>query len=156
CALFSPDGKMLAVAGDSKTIKLWELESRRLRGSLPACQTRVEALDFTHNGRVLASAGRDGTVKFWDIAQMKLMGEGRTPGGPCFTVAFNHAGTEAATGTPSGLISVWDLTEGCTLKGEWPRHPGDVQGLFYARDDRGLATACGDGTVRIWNHGAHD
>src|SRR5262249_50803356 len=71
----SPDGRMLALTGDSPDIQLWDLSSpvplprARLQGHrLPGWSGVVQALAFSADGRLLASAGRDSRLIIWDVA----------------------------------------------------------------------------------------
>jgi WD40 repeat protein len=73
---YSPDGKLLASAGDDGMIHLWEAatgkEVRPLRGH----RNRVRCLAFSPDGTRLASGSSDGriddrSVRLWDVATGK-------------------------------------------------------------------------------------
>lgn len=59
---FSPDGAMLATAGDDGTIRFWEISSRRLLRSWEGNAERVLSLSFSPDGTALASGRADGTL----------------------------------------------------------------------------------------------
>jgi RNA polymerase sigma factor (sigma-70 family) len=66
-AAFSPDGKILALAGDD--VRLWETatgkEIRRLKGH----REWISSVAFSPDGKTLVSASRDNTVLVWDMAR---------------------------------------------------------------------------------------
>jgi WD40 repeat protein len=67
---FSPDDKVIASAGDSDTIWLWEAGSGRQIGAIKHSQRRVNALRFSPDGKSLASAGDDTTVLVWNVRKV--------------------------------------------------------------------------------------
>jgi Tol biopolymer transport system component len=65
---FSPDGRMLALAGWGKgTIYLWETATLTERRHLTGHQGRVVSLAFAADGRTLVSTGADTTALVWDV-----------------------------------------------------------------------------------------
>jgi WD40 repeat protein len=68
CAVFSPDGKVLATGGINGAIKIWCMTDMRELTTLVGHQKPVLALDFSPDGSLLASGARDGTIKLWSPA----------------------------------------------------------------------------------------
>jgi WD40 repeat protein len=64
---FSPDGKLLATAGDDGLILIWDLDRRRLAQTLSAHRWTISALAFLADGNTLVSASWDGNIKFWQV-----------------------------------------------------------------------------------------
>jgi hypothetical protein len=65
---FSPDGKLLATAGDDGFIQIWDIDNRQLIQTLSAHPWTISALSFLADGNTLISASWDGTIKFWQIS----------------------------------------------------------------------------------------
>jgi WD40 repeat protein/serine/threonine protein kinase len=66
-AEFSPDSRMLAVAGDDSVIRVYTIPAGRLLVSLIGHKRSNLRLSFSADGRTLASAGYDGTVRLWHL-----------------------------------------------------------------------------------------
>jgi WD40 repeat protein len=71
-AVFSPDGKFLALAGESKDredreVRLVEVATGRECGRFPGHEGAVTCLAFAADGRGLASGSRDCTVLVWRV-----------------------------------------------------------------------------------------
>jgi len=72
---FSPDGKLLAVAGFHEVL-LYEKDGAKLAGRLIGLSERIQSLRFSPDGRWLAAAGGDparlGEIQIWNVDKRKL------------------------------------------------------------------------------------
>src|SRR5262249_43701967 len=69
---FSPDGRLLAVANNDGTVRLWELATGRPFGAPLLAgigsANGVNGVAFSPDGKLLATANSDGTVRTWRMS----------------------------------------------------------------------------------------
>jgi hypothetical protein len=65
---FSPDGRLLAAAGGTETIRLWDTWTGQEAGRFTGHRGAMRSLAFAPDGKALASGGGDGTVLIWDVS----------------------------------------------------------------------------------------
>ena len=148
---FSPvDATLVASAGESNIIKLWNLRNNTatlLRGHTG----RVNSVAFSPDGALFASVSDDRTIKLWNVRNQQNI---RTlqDGIPYRSVAFSPDGQGLATGGDRH-VKLWDArrwSEITTL-----RHDKSVQAVAFSSDGQFLAAGDGSrdgpGTVKIWD-----
>lgn len=135
---FSPDGKLLAVAGFHEVL-LYENTTGALAGRLIGLSERIQSLRFSPDGQSLAVAGGDparlGEIQVWDVAKRKLTLSAPTSYDTLYGVSWSPDGKliafgcadntvraiEAATGkqvVQMGSHSDWALSTTFSVKGD--------------------------------------
>ncbi len=69
----SPDGNLVAAAGDNGKILVWKLEGDQPPVELKGHDGAVNTLMFSEDGRRLVSGSDDRTVKLWSIADARVL-----------------------------------------------------------------------------------
>ena len=77
---FSPDGKYVASCSWDKTVKIWEVQTKKCVATLKGHTGGVFGVSFSPDGRYVASCSEDKTVKIWEVQTNKCVAtlEGHT------------------------------------------------------------------------------
>jgi len=70
---FSPDGKLLAAGAEDKTVKVWDIERKRLSHTFAGHEMDIYSLDFTSDGQFIVSGSGDRKAKVWDVDKGKVI-----------------------------------------------------------------------------------
>ncbi len=65
--VFSPDSRLLLASTNFGTLRVWDIESRKLVMELTGADAKIEEAVFSGDGSILATL-RNGAVTFWDVS----------------------------------------------------------------------------------------
>jgi RNA polymerase sigma factor (sigma-70 family) len=157
CVAYSPDGKMIATAGDEEAIQLWDATTGRLLRRLEGHKARdrysvqMVTFAFSPDGRQLLSGGYDHTARLWDVATGREVGRLGEHKGGVLCVAYTPSGKQVFTGGFEEPIRLWDVATGKEVR----RFPKRSEGAFRMALAPGCQTIASSHVVyrapRFWD-----
>jgi WD40 repeat protein/tRNA A-37 threonylcarbamoyl transferase component Bud32 len=138
CAVFSPDGKLIASAGSDHTVRLWDPITGHTRAVLDRHTNEVNWAAFSPDGTTLASASDDGTVRLWDAATGRERACLCKDQSAAVGTAFAPDGNLLAAGFNDSTVHLWDLPS-ARERSPLRVGRGRVESLAFSPDGRVLA-----------------
>ena len=150
---FSPDGTVLASAGEDKKIVLLDTNTYQPIGQpLQGHTDSITQVAFSPDGRILASASKDRSVILWDVASRQQIGQPLLGHGDVVTsIAFSPNGKTLASGSADQTILLWDVQSRLPLDQRLIGHEDRVTALTFSPDGSVLASASGNGRIILWD-----
>jgi len=159
----SPNHRVLAIAADDGTLRLWDVAHpggpARLGPSLTPQNTAnaLYAVAFSPTGHLLATAGTQRAVMLWDVSDpghpLPLGTPLTGPASTVYSLAFSRNGHVLAAGGADDTVRLWDMTSPArarplsTLTGP----AGPVNSVAFSPDGTMLAAGSDDGKIWLWH-----
>jgi WD40 repeat protein len=147
---FGPDGKTLVSGGWDATVRVWDFPARSEVQGIPVPEGQwIRSVVVSAGGKIaVGGGGREEKKVFLLEADGQLVKTFDTKAGPlCFSPDGRLL---AGTTWLEGRVTVWDVKSGEKV-GSWKAHEGMANGVAFSGDGWTLATAGGDGAVRLWD-----
>jgi len=146
-ASFSPDGRLMLTRTGSASARLWDLPVGRLRCVLDDSNNGIGPCAFSPDSRLVVAKAHLGH-HVWDVAT----GKRRPPALYGDTVAsFSPDGRLIGTAGDGGDVWLYAAEALTDHPRQLPRQGSRVVDICFSADSRRLATACADGTARVWD-----
>jgi eukaryotic-like serine/threonine-protein kinase len=151
--VFSSDSNLLATCAGDGTAKVWSVTSGLLVREFKTPCLHVRGVGFGPDGNTLFTQSWErGDAKaglcVWDLRTGQMLFQSKDSASH---MRFSHDGkTMVSGGNGAASVNVWDvrtLRVRQVLRG----HAMDVYEICISPDDRTVATASWDGTVKLWN-----
>lgn len=150
----SPNGELLAAAGEHGTLVIFDVPTGRLLQRLEghSIEEPILSIAFTPSGEQLISAGFDKKIIVWQPKEKGFSLQKSWPApDQVSAIAMSPDGNTLASGGFDNNITLWDLASG-KAKAFLKKHTRTIaaSGLSFSANGAYLASASYDGTAIIW------
>lgn len=142
----SPDGKLLAVLGDSTECLLADSQSGKEIGKMKGHLDYSFASAWHPNGQIVATGNQDTTCRLWDVRNLSkslMVFKGRM--GAIRGIRFSNNGRFMAMAEPADFVHVFD-TESGYGSGQEIDVFGEIGGISFSPDSEALFVGISDRT----------
>jgi WD40 repeat protein len=146
-AVFSPDGKLLAISSEDNAM-LYDVSSKQCLHLLLGHQNTADCLAFSPDGRLLATGSHDRTIRLWDVETGEIRHVIPAHREKITAVAFSPDGRTVVSGDRKGTIAFSHVETGRFLY-DLQIATGATRDLEFATDGEVLAAAIGDQVVLL-------
>jgi len=168
-AVFSADGRRLAIGRFDGTAEIWDIRSLKRTRLLPAAPgddaDQIWSLAFSADGKNLVAGSRDGGAFLWNVEQARparaytyqsLAGHVHLAAAAVSRDGSTVIGGVAQHSISSGdagrevSIHVWKAAN-ATPRLSLRNHRRGIAALTFTPDDRFIVSASYDGTIKYWS-----
>ena len=146
-AVFSPDGSLLATAGEE--LALWNVAAGSKIHSYPG-GGQLTSIAFSPDGRSLLTGGADTYVRLWNVSSDRQPIPIGTHASPIENVSFSPDGRLLFSVADDGSLKIWDAATDVEIR-KLSDSGGDLRAAAFSADGRIAACASADETLTIWN-----
>lgn len=151
---FSPDGKVLAVAGGQPSAKgdlrLYQVSDWKLLGVLRGHDDVVFSVAFSPDGKQLASASFDHLLGLWDLAPLKLVRTYKSHSDFVYAVAFAPDGKHVVSASKDRTVQLTELATGKSVF-TFSGMDQDVMAVAVHPDGKSVVSSGFETGIYWWN-----
>ena len=141
CAVFLPDGQVLATTGNDGTLRFWDVDAKKELDNVDAHTAPILSMAVSPDGEVLATGSADSTIRLWDTSTHKEIARLRGHTSEVRSLAFSADGRILASAGNDCTAKLWNLelapqTDSDTLVG----HNRVVNGIAFSPDSQWLVS----------------
>ncbi len=149
-AIFSPDGRWIATAGEDGFARLWDAGTRQATSVVLPHDRAVLAVTFSPDSKFVATASADHSARIWDSLSGVAVSPNLRHHDRVTRVVFSPLGHRLLTSSEDGTACIWRVADGERLA-EPLRHKSAVEWAVFSPDGCRVATAGNDNAARVWS-----
>jgi Planctomycete cytochrome C/WD domain, G-beta repeat len=155
------DGKLVALGGPGKLVKVYSLSDGKLLYQLNRHTDWITAIEFSPDGTKLATGDRSGGIFLWESASGGTVGNLAEHKDSITSLSWRGDSALLASGSEDGQIIIWNVGDGFPVAsipkahqpkpapGTFGTPPGGVLSVQFTADGR-LVSVGRDSTIRVW------
>jgi WD40 repeat protein len=134
----SADGKLVALGGPSKMVKVFSVADGKLLYEIKQHSDWITALEFSPDGSKLATADRAGGVFLWDSATGSIIVNLAEHKDSVTSLSWKSDGRRLASGSEDGELVLWDAQDGFPISTDTKTHIPKPDGATYGKPAAGI------------------
>ena len=148
---FSPQGKLIAAAGEQGSVYLWSVPDSQLARVLKGLEKSINSIGFSPDGAILAAVSDGGMIGVWQVDTGEQVRVWRGHSDDILSVAFSPSGERIATVGIEGQIILWQPTTGQKVQVLGKKNDNWGWALSFSPDGNLLAVGRDTGEIQLWS-----
>jgi serine/threonine protein kinase len=146
----SARGKLAVSGSRDRTVRLWDLDNRKLRALLGEHTDHVSCVALSPDGRFALSGDWSGKVYLWDAEDLKKPKVFSRHKGSVNCVTFSPDGRQALSAGDDKVICLYDLEKREQVR-TFEGHTDAIRCLAFCPDNVHFLSGSDDNSLRLWD-----
>ncbi|ETO33912.1 WD-40 repeat-containing protein, partial [Reticulomyxa filosa] len=147
---FSADGCKILSASYDKTIRIWDVSSRKQLQIFIGHTDMIFSAKFSPDELTIVSCSKDTTIRLWDANTGIELMQFKNDFDQIWDVDFSPDGNYIASCSRNRIIKLWDVHSGIEIN-RLSGHLRSIWSIQFSPDGKIIASSSDDDTICLWN-----